>query len=128
MEVSFFGKRIKTNWTVKRGLLLLEGIGHSQADRILSLLGIVDGFRFKDIIDTDDRAQEVINLFVLAIEEVAGLKKNQKAEMLENVRKLVLMKHFRGLRHSLGLPVRGQRTRANAGTQGRIGKRFVTKF
>ncbi len=128
MEVLFFGKGVKVDWTVKRGLLLLEGVGHSQADRIIFLLGITDNFRFKDLIENEESAQEVINLFVLAVEEVAGLKRNQKAEIVENVRKLVLIKHYRGLRHSLGLPVRGQRTRANAGTQSRIGKRYVSKL
>lgn len=127
-EVFFFGKRVKVVWTIKKGLLALGGIGHSKSDRILDLLGISSNVRFKDIIDFGGSPQQSVNHFMLFVEEVSGVNKNWYLDMVEDVRTLVQIRHYRGMRHSLGLPVRGQRTRSNGGTQGRIGKRFISKL
>lgn len=128
MEVSFFGKNIKIDWTLKRALLRLEGVSHPRATKVLMELGLRENTRLVDLVGSESEAQERVNELVGFIDNLLNFNRNHEAEVIENVRKLVSIKHYRGKRHQAGLPTRGQRTRANAGTQSRIGKRYVSKF
>ena len=52
------------------------------------------------------------------------IKHHLKQEVKSNIRDLIFLKNYRGRRHSLGLPVRGQRTKTNAKTQKKLSTRY----
>ena len=105
------GKRIEISLTY------IFGIGRSTAQRILQETGIDPGIQAKDL--TED---EVVRLRE-AVEqhEVEG---DLRRERSQDVKRLMEIGSYRGLRHRRGLPVRGQRTKTNA--RGRKGPRRMS--
>ena len=111
------GINIPVNKRVEIGLTYIFGIGQSTAKRILSETGVDPNTSVKDL--TED---EVIKLRE-AVEnrEVEG---DLRRERSQNVKRLMEIGAYRGLRHRRGLPVRGQRTKTNA--RGRKGPRRLS--
>jgi small subunit ribosomal protein S13 len=111
------GINIPVNKRVEIGLTYIFGIGQSTAKRILSEAGVDPNTAVKDL--TED---EVIKLRE-AVEnrEVEG---DLRRERSQNVKRLMEIGSYRGLRHRRGLPVRGQRTKTNA--RGRKGPRRLS--
>jgi small subunit ribosomal protein S13 len=105
------GKRIEV------ALTYIFGIGRSTAQQILKETGIDPGIQAKDLTE-----EEVIKLRE-AVEkrEVEG---DLRRERSQNVKRLMEIGAYRGLRHRRGLPVRGQRTKTNA--RGRKGPRRLS--
>jgi small subunit ribosomal protein S13 len=105
------GKRIEISLTY------IFGIGRSTAQQILQETGIDPGIQAKDLTE-----EEVIKLRE-AVEkrEVEG---DLRRERSQNVKRLMEIGSYRGLRHRRGLPVRGQRTKTNA--RGRKGPRRLS--
>jgi len=102
----------------KRGEIALTyifGIGRNLANRILEAVGIDKGKHAGDW--TDDESQKIRNF----INEHYKTEGELRAEIRLNIKRLVDIGCYRGLRHTLGLPVRGQSTKNNART--RKGKR-----
>ena len=99
------------------GLTYIFGIGRSTAQQILKETGVDPDTQVKDL--TED---EVIKLRE-AVEnrEVEG---DLRRERSQNVKRLMEIGSYRGLRHRRGLPVRGQRTKTNA--RGRKGPRRLS--
>ena len=64
--------------------------------------------------------------FAKRVKDFKSLKKHTLAGVKGDVKKLLSMRHYRGIRQAKNLPVRGQRTRTNAGTQFRIGSRYIS--
>ena len=108
------GVNLPVNKRVEIGLTYIFGIGQSTAKQILAETKIDPGTAAKDL--TED---EVIKLRE-AVEnrEVEG---DLRRERSQNVKRLMEIGSYRGLRHRRGLPVRGQRTKTNA--RGRKGPR-----
>ncbi|MBF2006258.1 30S ribosomal protein S13 [Chlorogloeopsis fritschii PCC 9212] len=96
---------------VEIGLTYIYGIGLSRSKEILETTGVNPDTRVKDLSDTD----------VVALR--AEIESNYQVEgdlrRLEamNIKRLIDIGTYRGRRHRLGLPVRGQRTRTNARTR-----------
>jgi small subunit ribosomal protein S13 len=111
------GVNIPVNKRIEVGLTYIFGIGHSTAKQILAETKIDPGTQGKDL--TED---EVIKLRE-AVEnhEVEG---DLRRERSQNVKRLMEIGAYRGLRHRRGLPVRGQRTKTNA--RGRKGPRRLS--
>jgi small subunit ribosomal protein S13 len=111
------GVNIPVNKRIEVGLTYIFGIGHSTAKQILAEAKVDPGTQGKDL--TED---EVIRLRE-AIEnrEVEG---DLRRERSQNVKRLMEIGSYRGLRHRRGLPVRGQRTKTNA--RGRKGPRRLS--
>jgi small subunit ribosomal protein S13 len=111
------GVNIPVNKRIEIGLTYIFGIGHSTAERIIKETGIDPATQGKDL--TED---EVIKLRE-AVEkrEVEG---DLRRERSQNVKRLMEIGSYRGLRHRRGLPVRGQRTKTNA--RGRKGPRRLS--
>jgi small subunit ribosomal protein S13 len=111
------GINIPVNKRIEIGLTYIFGIGHSTAKQILAETKIDPGTQAKDL--TED---EVIKLRE-AVEnrEVEG---DLRRERSQNVKRLMEIGSYRGLRHRRGLPVRGQRTKTNA--RGRKGPRRLS--
>ena len=111
------GVNIPVNKRIEVGLTYIFGIGHSTAQRILEETKVDPGTQGKDLTE-----EEVIKLRE-AVEnrEVEG---DLRRERSQNVKRLMEIGSYRGLRHRRGLPVRGQRTKTNA--RGRKGPRRLS--
>ncbi|RPE09635.1 30S ribosomal protein S13 [Chitinophaga lutea] len=97
------------------GLTYIYGIGHSTAQYILDKAGIDYNKKVKD---WNDDEQSAIRNIILGEFKVEG---QLRSEVQMNIKRLLDIACYRGLRHRKGLPVRGQRTRTNSRT--RKGKR-----
>lgn len=97
------------------GLTYIYGIGRSTAQKILEITGVDRGLRINDW--TDEQASK-IRTYIADNIKVEG---QLRAEVQMNIKRLIDIGCYRGIRHKRGLPVRGQRTKTNSRT--RKGKR-----
>ena len=111
------GVNIPLNKRAEIGLTYIYGIGQSTAQDLLAQVGIDPNTQIKDL--TED---EIITLRE-AIEEL-DVEGDLRRERSQNVKRLMEIGAYRGLRHRRGLPVRGQRTKTNA--RGRKGPRKMS--
>jgi small subunit ribosomal protein S13 len=111
------GVNIPVNKRIEVGLTYIFGIGHSSALKILEEAKVDPATAAKDL--TED---EVIRLRdAVDNREVEG---DLRRDRSQNVKRLMEIGSYRGLRHRRGLPVRGQRTKTNA--RGRKGPRRLS--
>lgn len=111
---------------VEIGLTYIFGIGRATARRILASTGVNADQRIKDLNDTDT------NRLRQAIEKDFRVEGALRTEVAMNIKRLMDIGSYRGVRHRRGLPVRGQRTHTNARTKkgprrAIAGKKKVTK-
>ena len=111
---------------VEVGLTYIFGIGPSIARRILAETGVSPETRIKDLSDTD------VNRLRQVIERDHRVEGALRTEVSMNIKRLMDIGSYRGIRHRRGLPVRGQRTHTNARTKkgprrAIAGKKKVTK-
>ena len=111
------GVNIPTNKRVEVGLSYVYGIGPSTSRKILAQTGVDPNTAVKDL--TED---EVVKLRE-AVESL-NVEGDLRRERSQNVKRLMEIGSYRGLRHRRGLPVRGQRTKTNA--RGRKGPRRMS--
>lgn len=97
------------------GLTYIFGIGRSSAKRILEAAGIDESTKVEAW--TDDNVRELSRIITSEFKTEGELR----TEVSLNIKRLMDIACYRGLRHRKGLPLRGQRTRTNART--RKGKR-----
>lgn len=93
------------------GLTYIHGIGRTQSARILDALGIDQNTKVVDW--TDDQVSSIRTF----IEEEFKVEGALRSEVNGNIRRLIEIGAYRGVRHRKGLPVRGQRTQTNARTR-----------
>ena len=105
------GFNIPLNKRVEIGLTYVYGIGRSQSNAILEKAGVDPNTYVKDL--TDD---EVIKLRD-AIDQDLTVEGDLRRELSQNIKRLMEIGAYRGLRHRRGLPVRGQNTKTNARTR-----------
>ena len=105
------GVNIPTNKRVVIALTYIHGIGSTKARQITEKLGIAPQTRVQDLTD-----QEVLHIreTIDADHRVEG---DLRREVSMNIKRLMDLACYRGLRHRKGLPVRGQRTHTNARTR-----------
>ena len=102
------GVNIPDNKRVEISLRTIFGIGPTQAKDIVNKAGIEGNPRVKDLTETDlTRIREIVD----REKKVEG---DLRREVNMNIRRLIDIGSYRGMRHRRGLPVRGQRTRTNA--------------
>jgi small subunit ribosomal protein S13 len=92
------------------GLTYIYGIGRANVAQVLEVTKIDPAKRIKDL------TEEEINKIARALEKFT-LEGDLRREISQNVNRLIEIGSYRGGRHRKGLPVRGQRTRANARTK-----------
>lgn len=97
------------------GLTYIFGIGSTSAKAILAQAGVDENVKIKDW--TDDNINAIRNL----ISDHYQVEGQLRSEVQMNIKRLMDIACYRGLRHRKGLPLRGQRTQTNART--RKGKR-----
>ena len=92
-------------------LTYLYGVGHSRSAEILGKAGVKPEVRAKDL--TDDQVTRIASVITQGYKIEGDLRR----EISQNIRRLIDIGSYRGLRHRRGLPVRGQRTHTNARTR-----------
>src|SRR3954468_12974007 len=105
------GIKIPLNKRVEVGLTYIYGIGPSLSKKVLAQAGVDANTYVKDL--TDD---EVVKLRE-AIDRDETVEGDLRRERSQNVKRLMEIGCYRGLRHRRGLPVHGQRTKTNARTR-----------
>lgn len=93
------------------GLTYIYGIGRARASSILYRAGVNPDKKIAEL------SEEEINRIRQIIEEEGAVEGDLRKEVQMNIRRLIEMGSYRGLRHRRGLPVRGQRTHTNARTR-----------
>jgi small subunit ribosomal protein S13 len=105
------GVNVPTNKRVVIALQYIHGIGPKKANEIMTKVGIPDARRVSQLTDQE----------VLQIREVIDrdyiVEGDLRREVAMNIKRLMDLGCYRGLRHRRGLPVRGQRTHTNARTR-----------
>lgn len=96
---------------VEIGLTYIYGIGRKRSGDILKASGVSPDIRIKDLTEEDVRAISKV------IEDVGGVEGDLRKEISLNIKRLMEIGCYRGLRHRRSLPVRGQRTKTNARTR-----------
>ncbi len=106
-------------------LTYLYGVGDMTARRVLTSTQIDPAKRAKELTD------EEVSRLTHAIQSGQKVEGDLRREVSSNIKRLIDIGSYRGLRHKKGLPVRGQRTRTNArsrkGPRPRVGVRKRTK-
>ncbi len=105
------GVNIPTNKRVLIALQYIHGIGPSKAKEIVTKLNIAAERRVQDLSD-----QEVLHIRE-TIDADYTVEGDLRRETSMNIKRLMDLASYRGLRHRKGLPVRGQRTHTNARTR-----------
>ena len=93
------------------GLTYIFGIGRSKAAEILEKAGIEQSTKVENW--TDDNVRSISSI----IQEEYKVEGELRSEVQMNIKRLMDIACYRGLRHRRGLPVRGQRTQTNARTR-----------
>src|SRR5919197_3089203 len=110
------GVNIPLNKRVEIGLTTIYGVGRSQSNKILDKTGISPDTYVKDLTEEEiSKLREVVDGDEVVVEG------DLRRERSQDVKRLMEIGAYRGVRHRRGLPVRGQRTKTNA--RGRKGPR-----
>jgi len=96
---------------IEIGLTYVYGIGRPSSNRILKEAGVNPDTRVRDL--TDDEVSKIREV-IAKTQKVEG---DLRSEIALNIKRLIEIGCYRGVRHRRGLPVRGQRTKTNARTR-----------
>jgi small subunit ribosomal protein S13 len=105
------GINIPLNKRVEIGLTYIYGIGRPTSNEILAALGIEPDRKVRDL--TDDEVSKLRDI----IDRDYMVEGDLRRERSQNIKRLMEIGCYRGLRHRRGLPVRGQNTKTNARTR-----------
>jgi small subunit ribosomal protein S13 len=106
------GVDIPNNKRVEFALRYIHGVGPTIAKRVVERVGLESNPRIKDLTDDElNRVREAVERSGYLIEG------DLRREVNQNIRRLVDIGCYRGVRHRRSLPTRGQRTRTNARTR-----------
>ncbi|EEB05756.2 ribosomal protein subunit S37 [Schizosaccharomyces japonicus yFS275] len=120
--VFLLGVSLPDHKPVKYALTSFYGIGRITAEAICARLSFHDTLKIQDLTETQlTRLSQILNGMTL--------ESDLKRDVQKNIARYVQIRSYKGLRHSAGLPVHGQRTRTNAKTAkklNRITRRYST--
>ena len=112
------GVDLPANKRAEIGLTYIYGIGRSRANKILGEAGISVDKRIREL------TEEEVNRIRNVIDQQGGVEGDLRKQIQMDIKRMMDIGCYRGLRHRRGLPVRGQRTHTNART--RKGPRRMT--
>ena len=115
------GVDIPNNKRVEIALTYIYGIGRKSANDILAATGVNPDTRAKDLTE-----EEVAKLRDV-IESSYTVEGDLRREVALNIKRMIEVNCYRGIRHRKGLPVRGQRTKTNARTRKGPAKTIANK-
>ncbi|MBQ6136887.1 MAG: 30S ribosomal protein S13 [Kiritimatiellae bacterium] len=96
---------------IRFALRYIHGIGPKRSDDVLAACKVDPAKK------ADDVTQDEIHAITTYIQEHYRVEGDLRREVSQNIRRLISIGSYRGLRHKKGLPVRGQRTKTNARTR-----------
>lgn len=105
------GVDLPPNKQVWVGLTYIHGIGPTRARKILAATKVSETTKVKDL--TEDEARRIFR----HIQDEGRVEGDLRKEVSQNIRRLMEIGCYRGVRHRRGLPTRGQRTHTNARTR-----------
>ena len=105
------GVDLPPNKRIEIGLTYIYGIGRPQSNNILQAAGVSPNTKVRELND------EEVNKIRKVIEEQYRVEGDLRKEISFNIKRLMEIGSYRGLRHRRGLPVHGQRTHTNARTR-----------
>ena len=105
------GVNIPLNKRVEVGLTYIYGVGRSTSNQLLAQLGISPDTYVRDL--TEDEVAKLRDM----IDDELTVEGDLRRERSQNVKRLMEIGSYRGMRHRRGLPVRGQNTKTNARTR-----------
>ena len=105
------GVNIPLNKRIEIGLTYIYGVGDSTSRQILAQAGVSGDTKVRDL--TDDEVRKLRDI----IDGGLTVEGDLRRERSQNVKRLMEIGAYRGLRHRRGLPVDGQRTKTNARTR-----------
>lgn len=105
------GVEIPNEKKLKISLTYIYGVGHSKAQDILKATKLDGDIRTKDL---SEQELSVLRKYLEDDNEIEG---GLKQKTFRNIKRLKDVRCYRGIRHKLGLPVKGQRTKCNARTR-----------
>ncbi len=105
------GVDLPPNKQVWIGLTYIHGIGVSRAKSILGTAGVEETVKVKDLTEAEARKIRKV------VQDEGRVEGDLRKEVVQNVRRLMEIGCYRGVRHRRGLPARGQRTHTNARTR-----------
>ena len=105
------GIDLPKNKRIEIGLTYIYGIGRTSATKILAETGINPDIRVKDLTEEDEIKLSKV------IADKYTVEGDLRREVAMDIKRLVEIGSFRGMRHRKGLPVRGQRSKTNARTR-----------
>jgi len=112
------GVDLPANKRAEIGLTYIYGLGRSRSNKILSEAGVEVDKRVREL------SEEEVNRIRTVIDQQGGVEGDLRKQIQMDIKRLMDIGCYRGLRHRRGLPVRGQRTHTNART--RKGPRRMT--
>lgn len=116
------GVDIPNNKRIEIGLTYIYGIGRNIANKIIDDIGLD---RNKKVADLTEQEISSIRKY---IDENLKVEGDLRKDISLNIKRLIEINCYRGVRHKTGLPVRGQKTRSNARTRrGLAGKRGIKR-
>lgn len=105
------GVDVPDNKRVEVAIQRIHGIGPTLALKVLQTAEVTDNPRVRDLVEADlNRIREIVD-------KEYKVEGDLRREVNMNIRRLMDIGSYRGLRHRRGLPVRGQRTKTNARTK-----------
>jgi small subunit ribosomal protein S13 len=110
--------QIPDNKRLVIGLTLIKGIGESRSKSICKALSI------NELTYMSELSKNQINNLKAYIQKHYKIGSKIDSERIQNIRNLIKISSYRGLRHFQGLPVRGQRTKTNAKTVRRVDRKI----
>lgn len=105
------GVNLPDDKRIDYALTLIHGIGWSRSKKVLESVKLDESIRVQDM--TDDQLKQLSDY----IDKSFKVEGDLREERSENIKKLREIGSYRGMRHAMGLPSRGQRTRSNARTK-----------
>jgi small subunit ribosomal protein S13 len=102
------GVNIPPQKRVEIGLTYIYGVGRSTSNKVLAIVGIDPNTKVRDLTE-----EEIIKLRD-AIDREVTVEGDLRRERSQNIKRLMDIGCYRGIRHRRGMPVNGQRTRTNA--------------
>lgn len=105
------GVDLPQNKQIWIGLTYIHGIGRTRAGKILATAGVDALTKVREL--SEDEAQRIRKV----IQDEGMVEGDLRKEVTQNIKRLMEIGSYRGVRHRRGLPVRGQRTNTNARTR-----------
>jgi small subunit ribosomal protein S13 len=105
------GVDLPQNKQVWIGLTYIHGIGRMRSRRILAAAAVPEATKVRDL--SEDEAQRIRKI----IQDEGRVEGDLRKEVAQNIKRLMEIGAYRGVRHRRGLPVRGQRSNTNARTR-----------